>query len=74
MKSQHKTLHGISFSATKINMALSDLTLGALFISTEDIFPTKRLHQLAVHMQRKLKIEKSNLMDSIYIEHAADVV
>ena len=50
------------------------LLLDALYISTEDAFPTKRLHQLAMHLKKKLKNDELNLMDSIFIEHAADVV
>ena len=55
-------------------MIMLYLVSGALFISTEDAFPTKRLHQLAANATKKFGIENINLMDQIYIEHAADVV
>eukprot|EP00795_Rhopilema_esculentum_P003162 gene3162-1466_t len=57
----------------QLDVQYGGLQGGALFISTEDAFPTKRLHQLAHHMQKRLKSQNENLMDSIYIEHAADV-
>jgi len=51
----------------------NDLQGDSLYISTEDAFPTKRLHQLAMHVQRKFECNVPSLMDSIFIEHAADV-
>eukprot|EP00794_Sanderia_malayensis_P020350 gene20350-22354_t len=49
------------------------LNAGALFISTEDAFPTKRLHQLSLIMEKKFQLKDITLMDNIFIEHAADV-
>lgn len=43
---------------------------GAVYISTEDVFPSKRLHQLTQSFARG----DANLTDNIFIEHAADVV
>ena len=50
---------------------------GAVYISTEDVFPSKRLHQLIPHFTKKHKPDVArqlNLGDNIFIEHAADLV
>ncbi|KAK2567314.1 DNA repair protein XRCC3 [Acropora cervicornis] len=49
---------------------------GAVYISTEDVFPSKRLHQLTqyfVKNQTNLLNSSINPSDNIFIEHAADV-
>lgn len=49
---------------------------GAVYISTEDVFPSKRLHQLTqyfVKNQTNLSNSLINPSDNIFIEHAADV-
>jgi DNA-repair protein XRCC3 len=49
----------------------------AMYISTEDVFPHKRLHQLAPRFlvkHRGLFTNESSLTDKIYIEHAATSV
>lgn len=43
---------------------------GAVYISTEDVFPSKRLHQLT----QSFAEGEASLTDNIFIEHAADVV
>ena len=43
---------------------------GAVYISTEDVFPSKRLHQLTQSFAKG----DASLTDNIFIEHAADVV
>lgn len=50
-------------------IACSFLT-GAVYISTEDVFPSKRLHQLTQSFAKG----EASLTDNIFIEHAADVV
>lgn len=50
-------------------IAYSFLT-GAVYISTEDVFPSKRLHQLTQSFAKG----EASLTDNIFIEHAADVV
>lgn len=50
---------------------------GAVYISTEDVFPSKRLHQLTqyfVKNQTNLLNSSINPSDNVFIEHAADVV
>ena len=49
---------------------------GALYICTEDVFPTKRLHQIAAQFQNahSASTGKIQFMDNIFIEHAADLV
>ena len=50
---------------------------GAVYISTEDVFSSKRLHQLTqyfVKNQTNLLNSSINPSDNIFIEHAADVV
>jgi len=42
---------------------------GAVYISTEDVFPSKRLHQLT----QSFAEGEASLTDNIFIEHAADV-
>lgn len=50
---------------------------GALYICTEDPFPTKRLHQMAEHFTKKhfhgSGKTSSHLTDRIYIEHCVDL-
>jgi hypothetical protein len=53
---------------------------GAVYICTEDIFPSKRLQQL-ISQQQQLRtdvpgevVEKIKFSNQIFIEHAADVV
>lgn len=50
---------------------------GAVYISTEDVFPSKRLHQLTQCFNKSQVLHPSscklNLNDNIFIEHAADV-
>lgn len=56
------------------------LTIGAVYICTEDVFPSKRLQQL-IDQQHKLRadvpaevIQKIKFGNSIFVEHAADLV
>ena len=57
---------------------MSLFTIGAVYISTEDVFPSKRLHQLTQCFTKSQVLHPSscklNLSDNIFIEHAADVV
>jgi len=49
---------------------------GALYISTEDAFPTKRLYQMAQYFNKQHATASacpSNLTDRIYIEHCGDL-
>jgi len=49
---------------------------GAVYISTEDVFPSKRLHQLTQYFVKNHashSAAKLNFGDNIFIEHAADV-
>ncbi|XP_032228667.2 DNA repair protein XRCC3 isoform X1 [Nematostella vectensis] len=49
---------------------------GALYISTEDVFPSKRLHQLIPNFLQALPTQVAaqlKLGDNIFIEHASDV-
>ncbi|KFP90935.1 PREDICTED: DNA repair protein XRCC3 [Apaloderma vittatum] len=55
------------------------LESGAVYICTEDVFPSKRLQQL-IEQQRKLRtdvpaeiIQKIKFGNSIFVEHAADL-
>jgi len=52
--------------------------VGAVYISTEDVFPSKRLHQLtqcfAKNQASHPSAVKINFSDNVFIEHAADVV
>jgi len=56
------------------------LIIGAVYICTEDVFPSKRLQQL-IGQQHKLRadvpaeiIQKIKFGNSIFVEHAADLV
>ncbi|MEE6493804.1 hypothetical protein FKM82_016945 [Ascaphus truei] len=58
---------------------LDKLLRGAVYICTEDAFPSKRLQQL-INLQHKLRsdvpfdvIKKIRFGDNIFIEHAADI-
>ena len=58
-------MHGINIAA------------GAVYISTEDVFPNKRLQQLTelfVRKHRELGLSTQQLSDNIYVEHAATIV
>lgn len=60
-----------------LNLNLSTFQTGAVYISTEDVFPSKRLHQLTQCFARyhtSHSAMKVNFSDNIFIEHAADVV
>ncbi|PFX27677.1 DNA repair protein XRCC3 [Stylophora pistillata] len=50
---------------------------GAVYISTEDVFPSKRLHQLIQSFTKSQAVHlvscKWNLSYNVFIEHAADV-
>lgn len=46
------------------------LEKSAVYICTENAFPSNRLYQLSKHYSRKYKI--NNLLDNILIEHVAD--
>lgn len=53
---------------------------GAVYVCTEDAFPTRRLQQL-IHQQQRLRtdvpkdvVSKISFGDHIFIEHVADVV
>ena len=56
---------------------LGGLEGAAVFISTEDIFPSKRLQQLIPQFEQKYRNALNNskpcVGDNIFIEHAADV-
>ena len=59
------------------NTVPSTFQTGAVYISTEDVFPSKRLHQLTqcfVRNHTSHSAVKVNFSDNIFIEHAADVV
>lgn len=48
---------------------------GAIYVCTEDAFPSRRLKQMidVLHRTRPYLVN-SVLMDNVYIEHSADVV
>ena len=52
--------------------------LGAVYICTEDRFPSKRLNQMIAHFPRstitKKNMPKINFGNNIYVDHVADVV
>lgn len=55
---------------------IAALKKGAVYISTEDVFPSKRLHQLMQNFVKNHTITstaKISPSDHIFIEHAADV-
>ncbi|KAL9952245.1 hypothetical protein ACROYT_G039468 [Oculina patagonica] len=53
---------------------LGGLGGGAVYISTEDVFPSKRLHQLTQSFAKSRGLHSAaSLTDNIFIEHAADV-
>ena len=63
---------------SSLPITASLFTIGAVYISTEDVFPSKRLHQLTQCFTKSQVLHPSscrlNLNDNIFIEHAADVV
>jgi DNA-repair protein XRCC3 len=54
------------------------MILGAVYICTEDRFPSKRLNQMLGHFPRKSEakahLSKIKFGDYIYVDHIADVV
>lgn len=76
-------LHLVCAAPTVHSRSLTHWALwlpGAVYICTEDAFPSKRLWQL-IEQQQKLRtdvpgelIEKIRFSNHIFIEHAADVV
>lgn len=60
--------------------SLAPRSPGAIYICTEDVFPSKRLQQLIAQQQRLRTdvpgevVQKIRFGDHIFIEHAADVV
>ncbi|XP_038077515.1 DNA repair protein XRCC3-like [Patiria miniata] len=49
---------------------------GAVYICTEDVFPSKRLHQLIQNFQKKLdatECRQLKLGDNIFIEHLSEI-
>ena len=52
--------------------------IGAVYISTEDVFPSKRLHQLTQCFSKDQASHPSavkiNFSDNVFIEHSADLV
>jgi len=54
-----------------------NVAAGAVYISTEDVFPNKRLQQLTELFARKCRqpgLSAQLLSDNIYVEHAATIV
>ena len=52
-------------------------SLGAVYVCTEDAFPSKRWQQLAtafVSKHRKLGFTVDQLSNNLYVEHAATIV
>ena len=53
-------------------------SLGALYICTEDVFPNKRLMQMVHKFGRRNAdnpvVKQMKFTDSIFIEHAGDLV
>ena len=50
---------------------------GAVYICTEDVFPSKRLHQLITVFNMKLgpvMADKLSLGDHIFVEHVSEKV
>lgn len=58
-----------------ISVTTYSFQTGAVYISTEDVFPSKRLHQLTQSFAKGQAFHSAaSLTDNIFIEHAADVV
>ena len=47
---------------------------GAVYICTEDVFPTKRLQQLIEVFSQKHRLATQYLSDNIFVEHVATIV
>ncbi|KAG5897174.1 hypothetical protein JTB14_022537 [Gonioctena quinquepunctata] len=45
---------------------------GAVYICTEDVFPSKRLHQLSSAYKEKYNMPQKDFESNIYIDHVAD--
>ncbi|KAJ8951854.1 hypothetical protein NQ318_019830 [Aromia moschata] len=45
---------------------------GAVYLCTEDVFPSKRLHQLAASFQAKYRLPQLDFESGVYLEHVAD--
>jgi len=50
------------------------LSLGAVYMCTEDTFPHKRLKQLAEGFARQHHKTPQELSDNIFVEHSATIV
>ncbi|XP_070571103.1 DNA repair protein XRCC3-like [Ptychodera flava] len=61
--------------AVQLPLDMNGLNAGAVYICTEDVFPSKRLHQMIQHFEKKLDsnvTKNPRLGDHIFIEHASD--
>lgn len=65
---------------SRVVIEVISLIIGAVYICTEDVFPSKRLQQL-IDQQHKLRadvpaeiIQKIKFGNGIFVEHAADLV
>lgn len=58
----------------QLPVAKGGLGAGAVYLAAEDVFPNKRLHQMASHFQRQWPVmESQKLEDGVYIQHAGTV-
>lgn len=54
---------------------VGDVGAGAIYICTEDAFPSRRLKQMVDRLQLRSHPPLSSvLMDNVFVEHAADLV
>lgn len=53
---------------------LGGLDKGVAYICTEDVFPSRRLSQIAEHFSQKYNIEQTEFLSKIYIEHVLEAV
>ena len=48
--------------------------IGAVYISTEDVFPTRRLQQLTTSFSQQHSLSAKHFSDNIFVEHVATIV
>ncbi|CAG9840072.1 unnamed protein product [Diabrotica balteata] len=49
------------------------LNKGAVYICTEDVFPTKRFHQMAQFFKIRHNLSNKNLESNVFLKHASDI-
>ncbi|XP_028132323.1 DNA repair protein XRCC3 isoform X2 [Diabrotica virgifera virgifera] len=61
--------------ALQVQLSIEEggLNKGAVYICTEDVFPTKRFHQMAQFFKIHHNLSNENLESNVFLKHASDI-